>query len=85
MKRKLCDICRTGHNGQGCREPYCACELCHREAKTKEEARDYAIGWQAWVAEQNLSYGELAEWQEFFTRLADKFDLIEEFKENEII
>jgi hypothetical protein len=32
-----------------------------------------------------LSYGELAEWQAYFSELADKFDLVEEFKENGII
>ena len=52
---------------------------------TKTEARRYAIKWQNWVSEQNLSYGELTEWQAYFEMLADKFDLVEEFKENGII
>ena len=56
-----------------------------KEAKTQDEARQYAIEWQQWVSWENLSYSELAEWTEIFTQLADKFDLVEEFKENGII
>jgi hypothetical protein len=52
---------------------------------TKDEARQYAIDWQNWASEQSLSYGELAEWQHIFAELAEKFDLVEEFKENGII
>jgi len=53
--------------------------------KTKEEAIQYAIDWQQWASEQNLSYGELVEWQCHFEEIAKKFDLTEEFKENAII
>lgn len=53
--------------------------------KTKEEARQYAIEWQQWVSEQNLSYMELAHWQEYWNTIAYQFDLLEEFKENNII
>jgi hypothetical protein len=52
---------------------------------TKEEARQQAIDWQTWQAEQSLSYGELAEWTGYFETLAERFDLTEEFKENGII
>jgi len=52
---------------------------------TAEEARQYAIDWQNWASDQNLSYGELAEWQGYFAELADRFDLKEEFEENGII
>ncbi len=52
---------------------------------TQDEAREYAKDWQTWQSEQSLSYGELAEWQDVFTKLADRFDLVEEFKENGII
>lgn len=55
------------------------------QIKTEEEARQQAIDWQNWASEQNLSYGEIAEWQGYFTTLADKFDLREEFEENGII
>ena len=53
--------------------------------KTKEEARQYAIEWQQWASEQDLSYGELAEWGAEFERIGREFDLTEEFKENGII
>ncbi len=53
--------------------------------KTKEQARKTAIEWQNWQADQSLSYGELNYWQNYFEKLAKKFDLIEEFKENGII
>lgn len=56
-----------------------------RIINTEDEAREYAIEWQKWVAEQNLSYGELVEWSAIFEELADKFDLREEFIENAII
>ena len=56
-----------------------------RQAKTQDEAREYAIEWQHWVGTQNLSYGELHMWQWEFEFLAYKFDLVEEFKENGII
>ena len=53
---------------------------------TREDARSYAIEWQKWVSDtQNLSYSELAEWQEYFVMVGEKFNLTEEFKENGII
>ena len=52
---------------------------------TADEARQYAIDWQHWQSEQNLSYGELAEWQYYFTNMAKKFNLVEEFEENGVI
>lgn len=52
---------------------------------TQDEARQYAIDWQAWQAEQALSYGELSEWQDYFTLLASVYNLKDEFKENGII
>lgn len=56
-----------------------------KEIKTKEEARQTAIDWQTWQSKQSLSYAEVAEWNGFFTTLAEKFNLTEEFKENCII
>jgi hypothetical protein len=56
-----------------------------QQPKTKEEARQYAIDYKNWQSEQSLSYGEMAEWSDIFTELADRFDLTEEFKENGII
>ena len=56
-----------------------------RICKTEEEARKYAIDWQNWANEQSLSYEELAFWGDEFNKLAKKFNLEEEFKENGII
>jgi len=53
--------------------------------ETQDQAREFAIDWQTWQAEQSMSYGELAEWGAFFEELAERFDLTEEFKENGII
>lgn len=52
---------------------------------TQAEARQYAIDWQQWASEQNLSLGELIEWQGVFNTIAQKFDLQDEFIENGII
>jgi hypothetical protein len=52
---------------------------------TQEEARQFAIDWQKWVSEQNLSYGELSHWRGIFVELAKRFDLVEEFTENGIL
>jgi len=52
---------------------------------TQDKARQYAIEWQQWASEQNLSLGELIEWQGVFSTIAQKFDLQEEFIENGII
>lgn len=49
------------------------------------EARDWAIEWQHWASEQSLSYGELADWADYFTELAERFNLTDEFKENGIL
>ncbi|MBR4856331.1 MAG: hypothetical protein IKU94_06865 [Bacteroidaceae bacterium] len=53
--------------------------------KGKEAAREKAIAWQYEAAEQSLSYGELAEASDYFTRLAKRFGLVREFRENGII
>ncbi len=61
------------------------CSMCDKSIETAEEARQYAIDWQNWASEQNLSYSELAEWQAIFCELSEKFNLEDEFKENGII
>lgn len=53
--------------------------------KSKEQARELAIDWQNWAWDIDLSYSELAEWQDLFYALARKYHLIREFKENGII
>jgi len=52
---------------------------------TKDAARQAAIDWQTWQVEKSLSYQELADWQDYFQTLADKFGLQAEFEENGII
>ena len=59
--------------------------MTKNKINTKEEARDKAIAWQHWQSDQDLSYQEVADWQDYFFELAEKFDLTEEFKENGII
>ena len=56
-----------------------------KEIKTKEEARQQAIDFQKWVSNQSLCYSEIAEYQGYFEKLAKKFNLIREFRENCII
>jgi hypothetical protein len=53
--------------------------------KSKGEARSLAIDFQGWSSQQNLSYGELASYQNYFVTLGKKFHLTAEFKENGII
>lgn len=60
--------------------------------KTRAEAQQIAIDWQQWFSEQNkigekptLYTSDLVAWQEYFGRLAKKFDLTEEFTENGIL
>jgi hypothetical protein len=55
-----------------------------KDIHTQDEAREHAIEWQHWAGEQDLSYYEVAEWQGYFLELAERFDLVEEFKENGI-
>lgn len=56
-----------------------------KNIKSEDEARQFAIAWQGWQAEQNMSYEEVAEWQHAFRMLAGRFDLWSEFEENGII
>ena len=55
------------------------------QVKSEDQARNLAIDWQTWAAEQSLSYGELAQFSLFFESIAKKFNLTAEFKENGII
>jgi hypothetical protein len=53
--------------------------------KSKQEARQYAIDYQNWASEQNLSYGELSQYQGMLKTVGRKFGLLKEFKENGIL
>lgn len=52
---------------------------------TEDEARQVAIDWQHWYGLKDHYMSELADWNDYFETLANKFDLTEEFKENGII
>lgn len=56
-----------------------------KQAATADEARQHAIEWQNWQADQSMTWGELSEWQAVFIDLAERFDLQDEFTENGII
>ncbi len=51
----------------------------------KEMARIEAIDWQLDFNNHNYSYGELIYYEDYFTRLAKRYGLVKEFKENGII
>ena len=52
---------------------------------TRDEAIAYATNWQNWASEQDLSYGDMAEMQSILLKIAEDFDLVDEFTENGII
>lgn len=56
-----------------------------RYQKEKRRARNSAIWWQENFDNEKYSYFELSEWQEYFYKLAKRYGLIKEFKENGII
>lgn len=51
----------------------------------KEEARRAAIAYQAEASAAAYSLGELAEIQAYFEKIARRFGLVREFRENAII
>ena len=53
--------------------------------KAKESARNKAIEWQNDFTSHKYSYGELAYYGEYFERLAKRYGLVREFRENGII
>ncbi len=54
-------------------------------AETKEEARQQAIDWQRDFSSKKTYWSEIIDDLDYFTKLATKFNLTEEFKENGII
>ena len=54
-----------------------------------DTVRNFAIDWQDWASQQDLSYGELAIWQNGIEQIANAADpsgeLIEELKENGVL
>lgn len=57
----------------------------NKYAELKERARDKAVEWQLDFQNHNYSYGELIHYQNHFTRLAKRYGLVKEFRENGII
>ena len=53
--------------------------------RAKENARNKAIEWQYEFGNHNYSYGELAYYSGYFERLAKRYGLVKEFRENGII
>lgn len=53
--------------------------------KAKESARNKAIEWQLDFDNHNYSYEELANYGNHFSKLAKRYGLMKEFKENGII
>lgn len=53
--------------------------------KRKAAVREEAVLWQAEASGQDMSWGELAASCEYFARLAKRYGLVREFKENGII
>ena len=54
-----------------------------------DTVRNFAIDWQDWASQNDLSYSELAQWTDAIRMLASAVDddgeLIEELKENGIL
>ena len=57
----------------------------NKYTQLKERARDKAIEWQNDFNNHNYSYGELTHFQNYFSRLAKRYGLVREFRENGII
>ena len=50
----------------------------------KELAREKAIAWQLENSNKCLSYGELADYADYFRKLGKRYGLLKEFRENGI-
>lgn len=54
----------------------------HTREGYKEILWAFAIDWENDFSNRNYSYGELADWQEFFETYGRKYGLLREFREN---
>lgn len=50
----------------------------------KERAREKAVNWQLDFENHNYSYGELADYGDYFYKLGKRYGLLKEFRENGI-
>jgi hypothetical protein len=53
------------------------------DVKTAEQARQLAIDWQ--LDDSPKSWGEIADAGDYFAELGEKFNLMDEFRENGIL
>lgn len=53
--------------------------------KAQERARNKAVEWSMDFDNHDYSYEELVYWQGYFERLARRYGLVKEFRENGII
>jgi len=53
-------------------------------AERKERAREKAIDWQLNESNKPMSWGEVAEWSNYFEKLGRRYGLLREFRENAI-
>ena len=53
--------------------------------RAKARARNMAVEWQMGFCDKDYSYSDLAYWGNYFLRLAKRYGLVEEFRENGII
>lgn len=60
-------------------------EVITKYQKAKNKIRDLAAEWQLDFGNNNYSWLELFQWQEFFSIQAKRYGLIREFRENGII
>lgn len=52
--------------------------------ENKERIRNKAIIWQLDASNKNYSYGELADFYEYFYKMGKRYGLLKEFRENGI-
>lgn len=57
---------------------------CNKYQIKKYEIREQAIEWQNDFSNHNYSWGELAEWGDYFRKMGKRYGLLREFKENGI-
>ena len=55
-----------------------------RYYEKKAEIRQQAIEWQLDFSNHNYSWGELAEWSNYFYTMGKRYGLLTEFRENAI-
>ncbi len=53
--------------------------------KRQGEIQDEAIEWQRSFGDECYSYGELADYAEYFTKMGRRYGLLTEFRENGVI